>query len=188
MPIGVLSFGLFSFGATRWPPEVFSDLNIENVYALNEDFKLDTSTWRAPLGRNRIKSCNLLFGFCRLVERHRRVPVPDPVDERPVDILLLPVQIGPRQEFQLLLRRHPECHRRHKEQHRRRGRPDGEVPVAGRAQARRPVGDRPQHSRRQSDAAEARIEIPRGAAATRARIHCSQGFHVSRTPDSIAKQ
>lgn len=37
------SYGLFSFGATKWPPELFSDLNIENVYPLNDDFKLDTS-------------------------------------------------------------------------------------------------------------------------------------------------
>lgn len=37
------SYGLFSFAASKWPPELFSDLTIDCVYPLNESFKLDTS-------------------------------------------------------------------------------------------------------------------------------------------------
>ena len=37
------TFGLFAFAASKWPPEVFSDLTIDSVYPLNDDFLLDTS-------------------------------------------------------------------------------------------------------------------------------------------------
>lgn len=43
------SFGVFSFAASKWPPELFSDLTIESVYPLNDDFKLDTSRYKKSI-------------------------------------------------------------------------------------------------------------------------------------------
>ncbi|XP_031641168.1 type II inositol 1,4,5-trisphosphate 5-phosphatase [Contarinia nasturtii] len=35
---------IFAFASSKWPPELFSDLTIECVYPLNEQFMLDTSS------------------------------------------------------------------------------------------------------------------------------------------------
>ncbi|KAG4067686.1 hypothetical protein HA402_005458 [Bradysia odoriphaga] len=35
---------IFSFAASKWIPESFSDLTIESIYPINDDFRLETST------------------------------------------------------------------------------------------------------------------------------------------------
>lgn len=37
------SYGLFSFAVSKNPPELISDLTIENVYPLNASFRIDLS-------------------------------------------------------------------------------------------------------------------------------------------------